>query len=68
MVVQEKGEGGGKHQGVFILFFLYSTLGSFERGKKRFKKWYFWTLAKSKPSKWDSVSLSASLHKRKEIN
>lgn len=38
MVVEEKGEGGGKHQGVFILFFLYSTLGSFEGGKKRFKK------------------------------
>lgn len=33
----EKGEGGEKHQGVFILFyfFLYSTLGSFEGEKKK---------------------------------
>ena len=35
MVVEEKGEGGGKHQGVLILFFLYSTLGSFEVGGEK---------------------------------
>lgn len=68
MVVEEKGEGGGKHQGVLILFFYIALWEVLKWGEKRFKKWYFWTSAKSKPSKWDTVSLSASLHKRKEIN
>lgn len=37
---KEKGKGGEKHQGVFIsfYFFLFSTLGSFEGEKERFKK------------------------------
>lgn len=38
MVVKEKGEGVWKTPGVLFLIFLYSTLGSFEGGKKDLEK------------------------------
>jgi len=38
MVVEEKGEGGGKHQGVLILFFYIALWEVLKWGEKRFKK------------------------------